>query len=695
MWQFTVALSLPFAVVFIAIFSLFWDFVAGFDFLLFQICLTNSRRPSQRLPGALLPPPSSSSPRASRSRDTGKSGRRRSPTPHPAKRAVQASTPATAAPPRPDVAPPSPRRTSPQPVQPPRSSNSVTSFVAVPPQADFASAPAPATSSASFSSAVSGQAQPRPPSFPTPSPFGWNPFLWSSSYGAPHGLHSPWTFSAPPAGPAQLSQLPPPPGYGPLYTAPPPGFGFQPMAPPPPTHPPLHYRTASSGEATTTPAVPIPRASVVTQASRSATASHRAPIPRSQAVQEVDRHSPGARSQDWLAPDSDFEPQDVAYSHASGDDVTDQVMAGQYGYEGGSPFSDADWDLDQPPVLHREPATPSPSGLLDALSTYTDAVTVVEEQRTDLSYAEQALGRFSSGLGQTQIHESPLIQRALQHARQRFLAPSSAECPLPGADAPSERATLSRPLGHLAPPPGRNPLRGLNWQFPSFRPRRRPLGTSDEEKDRLGLSRRPPTCVPVSDKALRNFEFSAAQGLATVGTLDTMLAALANALSERDDSRSCDPHQESDAVPALLSALVDNTQACADYMATLYFNTTLLRRDLLLSASILPATARATARAVPVTPPYLLGSAAGQVVQDAAARASSALALKASMASAARVRRPATQGAPPRKAPRLSAPPRSSSSSSAPARQRSATFSRNPPRRQDQRRAPVKGKHPQ
>ena len=216
---------------------------------------------------------------------------------------------------------------------------------------------------------------------------------------------------------------------------------------------------------------------------------------------------------------------------------------------------------------------------------------------------------------------------------------------------------------------------------------------------RLGLSAKPATSVMVSERALRRFEFTATRGLATAGMMDTLLAGLATAV----DSPGEGPYTDSggaNATQTLLSALSDCVQHTADHLATLYFNVVLLRRDRLLESSALPHTARAAARSVPVAQPWLFGSAAGQVVTEAAAHASSALALRASMSavsrSAARSRRPPPRGAPPRKVPRTSAPLRPQ------ARPHSAP---RPPVRPPQRRyrpavsvrgrAPHKGQHPQ
>ena len=539
----------------------------------------------------------------------------------------------------------------------------------------------------------------------------WNPLIWASMLGALSNFGASWASAAAMPGQSQLPQSTPPPGFAPLPSAspgvghqipPPPGFGPRPSPstdygtqPMGPTATPPSQRSRYSREATITSAVPIPRASMVTDASQPAPVVHRVPIPRALTGQEAGWHSPGARSEEWDAPESVLDPQDVAMSHVTGDELGDSVMADQLDFEDGSLLSESGVDAEQPPVLSREPAVSSSTGLLEALTTYTDAVKVVTEQRTELSYAEQALGHSHSRSLHNVIQESPIIQRSLRSVQQRFLAPSTAEGSMPGADALSDRASLSQPVGHLAPPPGRNPFRGLNWEFTSFRPRCRPLCISDEEKDRLGVSDRSQRSLAVSDRALRNFEYSAAQGLATVGSLDTMIAALANACLERDESQSSDGRQADSAIRALLSAMADNTQACADYLSTVYHNTVLLRRDILLSASILPAAARASARSIPVTQPFLLGSKAGQVVQDAAAQASSTLALRASVASATKARRPAASGAPPRKAARVATPARPPSGYSTQARRRPVTQQRIQPRRQDQRRAPQKGKHPQ
>ena len=360
--------------------------------------------------------------------------------------------------------------------------------------------------------------------------------------------------------------------------------------------------------------------------------------------------------------------------------------------EFGDSSLDEDGTTELPPVLCPEPPSSPTPGLLEALTTYTTAVQVREEPRTDLSYAEQALGQSRAPRSTSHVKESPLIQRALQSARSRFLAPSVVEGSMSGAEASSDRAPLSQPVGSLAPPPNLLPPRGVHWQSTSFRPRCKPLFISDEEKDRLGLSDRTPSRMSITDKTLRSFEYCAAQGLASVGAQDTLIAALATALAERDVSASQDGPHEDPALRDLLTALVERTHHCAEFLATLYFNSVLLRRDLLLSSSILPSAARATARSVPVSQPFLLGTAARQVVTDAAAHASHALALRASVASAAKARRPAPPRAPPRKAPRMSAPARTLTGSAAPARKGSFTSQRRQPRRQDQRRASTQGK---
>ena len=697
-------------------------------------------------------PPSPPPLKTKSSRDFGKGVRARSPTPHPTKRPVAATTatvtsarqpsatvtsahqaPATVtssrqpsatvtsatqdtaprAPPT-DVQPPErspPQLASPQ-LAPASTAPNTTSSVsvtalpaavptiqAVPPAAATTTAPAaPGPVSASLAS---------PGALSSASPFGSlnSNLLWAS------------LLSNILSGQRQTTQVTPPPGFAPLPPQPsavgtplrpPPGFeqrydhGLQ--QPDSMTAPPSRRSTAtaprhhsrSSREATSPPG----------RTHRSGPTGHTrltadsclamSDNPRRQTGQEVGQHFPGVRMGEWDAPDSDTDSQDVAFSHVTGDGQSDQAMADQWDSEDGSQCTDSDYDAEQPPELDREHTASSTAGLLEALTTYTCAVKVVTEQRTGLSYAEQALGRANTRRCQTQVQESPLIQNSLLRARERFFSPSMAECSVSGADALSGRVTLTQPMGHLAPPPGVNPFRGINWNFPSFRPRCKCLCPSDEEKEKLGISDKSlRSTLPVSDRALRNFESSAAQGLATVGTLDTMIAALANAFKERDESQSsADPRQSDDAIRALLSALSDNTQACADYLANIYHNTVLLRRDLLLSSSVLPAADRASARSYPVTPPFLLGSAADKVVQDAAARASSTLALKASVASAAKARRPAFSGGPPRKAPRVATPARPSGRS-APPRKRPATFSRSHPPRQDKRRASPKGKHPQ
>ena len=426
-------------------------------------------------------------------------------------------------------------------------------------------------------------------------------------------------------------------------------------------------------------------------------------------VQEADRRAQGILSESGYdshyvddPPVSvtghwDLDPLERAMATATDFPSMDEAsLADPDDFEGDSLLADTDTEADAPPVLQRESYTPSLSALGEALSCYTDSIKVIEEPQTGLSYAEQALGRSAAQSSSTFVQESPIIERALHDARQRLLGPSTADSRFPGAASLTAGPPLDQSFGQLAPPPARAKDRGLRWLFPSFRPRCQPLLSTEAERDRLGVHRKLPSTTQISHKALLSFELTAAQGLTTMGMMDTMLAALANAVSELDQSQVSADEQDGNAITSLIEALADSTKHAADCLATLHLNSVLLRRDRLLTRSVLPRAARVAARSLPVQQPFLLGAAAGQVLNDAAAQASHTLALKASLAASAKSRRPGPHNAPPRKVPRAAAPPRPTAGFSPTGQKRPAMSTRPLPRQQGRRRAPPpKGKHPQ
>ena len=362
---------------------------------------------------------------------------------------------------------------------------------------------------------------------------------------------------------------------------------------------------------------------------------------------------------------------------------------------GGSSCSDFGED-EFPPVLSKEPASHSSSGLLEALSMFTDVVKVSEEPQTGLSLADQVLGRIGSTVTQSTVSESPIVQRAIADARRRFLNPSLADASSHDAQASSDRAQLAQPAPVLAPHTSRLPLNGPNWVCSSLRPRCQNLTVSEADKERLGLPKQPLKPALVQDSALQRFEGSAARGLVATGRLDTVLAALATALAGGNSDQSPDPEREHRVIQELLSSLSDCTRFVADAFATQHLNAVLLRRDRYLSQSVLPTTAQAVARSLPVAPPYLFGSAAGQVVQEAASHASNTLALRASLKAVNSARRSAPSGPQRRKAPKFSAPSRRPRGASNASKRGRSSTGRPPASRTGQRSAPpAKGQHPQ
>ena len=565
----------------------------------------------------------------------------------------------------------------------------------------------------------------------------WNPYAWAPTQGASPNFFAPWTSAVPSTYP--MPTFRPPPGLGSLPSLPPlpqlpmrapasmpapaeQGWrvvspprdsdgreqGWRVVSPPRVSGGPRTHTPATTPAPAPTPATIdglSPRSSHVSISGAhsrhtiSATCAVPAPVlpaahafhatGAQRAALRADAHLPGAERGMWDDSSADDMAQ-VDVSDQSPIEGSDAALIDQPILEDVSLLSAASADDDLPPVLPRE--TTSRAGLLSVLSHYTDSVVSVEEPLTELSYAERALGRSTAHQTASHVRESPLVRRALTAARKRFLAPSAAEYSLSGMGTPLEESQLSQSVGLLAPPPGHGPCRSVNWQFTSFRPAGRTLHFADEEKARLGISRTPRPSVAVQEKSLRHFELIAQRGLATMGKMDLLLAALATATSDQDAPPSSESSCE-DANQVLLSAMSDCIQHTADNLATLYLDAVLLRRDRILDASALPPAAKASARALPITQPYLFGSAAGQVVQDAAAQASSALALRASMAQATQRRRPPPSGAPPRKVPRRAAPAHQAPGQSPRPRPRPPARSHRQPL--GQRRAPNKGKHPQ
>ena len=563
-----------------------------------------------------------------------------------------------------------------------------------------------------YSTAGSLPAPPGCSTFHAPQVF-WNPYAWPQWQSLSPYWGTPWSSRAQP--PYPMPPFRPPPGLGSMPSLPPlpplpsgasatfsspAGYGGRVESPP---------RTPDGrghgGRVESPPRAPTP-APTLAPAATPATQGGHSPVSCRVSITGVHSgHDISARTRAVPPPvlpaahvsRATSAPRAATRADAHLVDASDQSPTGGSGealidqpFEDGSLLSAYSADDDLPPVLSRE-TTPQ-AGLLDVLAEFTDSVVSVEEQPTELSYAERALGSSAARPSSNHVRESPIARRALTAARRRFLAPSTAEFSRAGLDNHAEEPQLSQSLGLLAPPTGPGPCRSVNWQFTSFRPAGHTLHVSDEEKARLGISRAPPPSAPVTEKTLRTFELLAQRGLATMCKMDTLLAALATVTGDKDESSSSGSPSE-EATHVLLSALAECIQYTTDNLATLYFDSVLLRRDRMLSASPLPPAAKAAARSVPIAQPLLFGSAAGQVVQDAAAQASSALALRASVAQATQRRRPPLSGAPPHKAPRRSTPARPAP------RQAQRPRPRPPPQssrqQRGQRRASFSRKHPQ
>ena len=350
---------------------------------------------------------------------------------------------------------------------------------------------------------------------------------------------------------------------------------------------------------------------------------------------------------------------------------------------------------DRPSLSSTEADSSSPAGLLEALTLYTDTVQVRQVPQTGLSLTDKALGLTASTTSQSSVSESPLVMRALALARRRFLTPSLVEDS--GLDAPSvsDGDQLSHQSPALAPYPRRLPLRGTYWLCSAF-PQGTSLSVTESDRVRLGLPKRPHLTTPVSELALLRMESASARGLITVGRMDTVLAALTSALAGGDSDPSPDPERDHRLFKALLVALADGNRFLSEILAAHHFNAVLLRRDRLLSQSVLPPAARAEARSLPVSQPFLFGSAAGRVVQEAASQASNTLAFRASLKATSTARRPAPAASHPRKAPRFSAPARRGRTAFPAARGRRPATRPKADRRPAPRSAPpARGQHPQ
>ena len=351
---------------------------------------------------------------------------------------------------------------------------------------------------------------------------------------------------------------------------------------------------------------------------------------------------------------------------------------------------------DDMPLLSKESDPPSSAGLLEALSLYTDAVQVSQVPLTGLSFTDKALGRTDTTKPKSSVLESPLVTRSLATARRRFLTPSTADSSVQSAPSVSDGAQLAQPAPVLAPYPRGLPFKGPNWLCSTFPRPGSCLSATEADKGRLGLTKQIPSSVAVSEAALQQLEVAAAKGLITSGRMDTVLAALTSALAGGDPDASPNPDRDHLLIKELLVSLSDATKFLSETFAAQYQNAVLLRRDRLLSHSVLPQVAKAEARSLPVVPPFLFGPETGRVVQDAASSASNTLAFKASLKAASLARRPASSASRPRKSMRFSAPARRGRVPSSASRGRRPPVRPRTDRRPEQRSAPPsKGQHPQ